>query len=127
MKTKFCSAGLALLALFSTSTSHAALDLIAEYAISFPSPLAATTTAPGITARDITEKGVFENSSASGFNGSAYLFAATDLTTSMSEAMSQNDYLEFTITPNFTFELDLASLTFDTAGSGGNWALFSSH
>ncbi|WP_372809104.1 putative glycoside hydrolase, partial [Pontiella sp.] len=71
------------------------------------------------------------NKFAFGGSGADFGFDAVNDTNDLSGAIQGNDYLEFTLTPNAGYKLNLESLTFRTfvqsvVNSAERWALFSS-
>ncbi|WP_372808849.1 hypothetical protein, partial [Pontiella sp.] len=72
-----------------------------------------------------------KNKFAFGGSGADFGFDAVNDTNDLSGAIQGNDYLEFTLTPNAGYKVNLESLTFRTfvqslVNSAERWALFSS-
>lgn len=109
---------------------NAQAAIIAQY--TFPGPDTAletgpqydsTTTASGVTASPITEPGnlILEISSAATTPANAPFLRSVDSNaTSAADAVTGNEYFEFTVSPGVGSELDLASLTFNVARGGGS-------
>jgi hypothetical protein len=95
----------------------------------------ATTLAPNVSATPV-EAGVGVGSSTTieqGFDDgddSLRVFQLSPTATTAEAAVAENIFFQFTVTPNIGFEMDLSSLTFGVARSGGStprgWVLRSS-
>ncbi|MCI0748068.1 MAG: hypothetical protein L0Y58_21895 [Verrucomicrobia subdivision 3 bacterium] len=122
MKEKLFTVGLALVALLTASTSHAAI--IASYPFD-SSSLASTDGEGNSSAGNITlGSGVGSSGVNAGVGNPApsFGFNAGNIGTAQDSA----DYIEFIVTASPMFVLNLTSLTFDTQGLNGSWAVSSS-